>query len=67
MLKITKPSQNRLDIELRGPMDAETMALALDDLVAQSEGIEHGRMLYSIPEFEWPTAGALAGSLDCAC
>jgi len=60
MLKISKPSANRLDIDLSGALDADTMATALDQLIAQSEGIENGVMLYRISGFEIPTLGALA-------
>ncbi len=60
MLTVTKISDDRLDLELTGMLDADMMALALDDLIEKSEGIEHGKMMYSIPEFEMPTAGALA-------
>ena len=59
MLQMTKPTENRLDLELAGPMDSEMMRVALDDLLAKSEGIEHGTMLYNILDFEMPTAGAL--------
>ena len=60
MLTVTKISDDRLELELTGMLDADMMALALDDLIEKSEGIEHGKMMYSIPEFEMPTAGALA-------
>lgn len=60
MLTVARTADDRLDIELTGMLDADMMALALDDLVEKSEGIEHGKMMYSIPEFEMPTAGALA-------
>jgi hypothetical protein len=59
MLKITKPAANRLDIELSGRLDADTMRTALDDLIAKSEGVTNGRMLYTIPEFAMPTLGAI--------
>lgn len=59
MLKITKPSDNRLDIELTGAMDSAMMRLALDELIEKSEGISGGRMLYTITDFEWPTFGAI--------
>jgi hypothetical protein len=60
MLNVSKPSANRLDIELSGPLDTEAMRLALDDLIDQSEGITNGRMLYKIVDFEMPTLGAMA-------
>lgn len=59
MLTVTKPAEKRIDIELRGTIDAETMRSALDDLIEMSEGIIHGRMLYTIPEFAMPTLEAI--------
>jgi hypothetical protein len=64
MLKITKPSANRVDIELSGTLDAETMRVALDDLIAKSEGIAKGRMLYTVTDFSLPTLGALGVELQ---
>lgn len=64
MLTITKPSLNRLDIDFSGTMDAAMMRLALEDLLAESKGITNGRMLYRIPDFSMPTAGALAVELQ---
>ncbi|WP_394181051.1 STAS/SEC14 domain-containing protein [Yoonia maritima] len=58
MLKITTPKANRLDIELNGAVDADTMRMALEDLVEKSEGISGGKMLYTIKEFSMPTLGA---------
>ena len=63
MLTITKPAPNRIDIEFRGALDAETMRLALDDLIEKSEGVTNGRMLYTIPEFSMPTLGAIGVEL----
>jgi len=63
MLKITRPSANRLDIELRGTIDAETMRQALDDLFEESQGIENGRMFYRITDFSLPTAEAIGVEL----
>lgn len=60
MLKVSKPSSNRLDIELIGSLDADSMASALDELIEKSEGISNGMMLYKISGFEIPTLGALA-------
>lgn len=59
MLTITKPSQNRVDIDLLGAIDAETMRKGLEDLIAKSEGVSKGRMLYKISEFALPSLGAL--------
>lgn len=60
MLTITKRSENRVDIELDGALDADGMRAALDDLIAQSQSIENGQMLYRIGDFKLPTLGALA-------
>ena len=60
MLKITKPSSDRLDIELSGVLSADAMREGLDNLIEKSEGITNGKMLYTIPDFEMPTLGALA-------
>lgn len=59
MLNIVKVSASRMDIELSGKLDADSMREALDELIEQSEGIEHGRMLYRISDFSWPTLGAI--------
>lgn len=59
MLTITKPAPNRVDIELSGPLDAEAMAAALDDLIAKSEDVTNGLMLYKITDFALPSLGAI--------
>ncbi len=59
MLTVTKPSPNRLDIELSGTLDAEAMRAGLDDLLAKSEDIKDGTMLYRIPGFAMPTLRAI--------
>ena len=63
MLNVSKPSANRLDIELSGVLDADAMRTALDHLIEKSEGITQGKMLYKICEFEMPTLGAMAVEL----
>ena len=45
MLKITKPNENRVDLELSGSLTADEMRDGLDDLIAKSEGVADGRML----------------------
>jgi hypothetical protein len=60
MLTVTKPGPDRLDITLSGTLDAEAMGAGLDQIIAQSEGMKHGRMLYRITDFAMPTLGALA-------
>lgn len=63
MLKITKPEVDRVDIELVGTLDSDGMREALDSLIEASEGVKHGRMLYTIMNFSMPTLGAMAVEL----
>lgn len=59
MFTIEKPSDNRINIDLSGSLDAETMASALDDLLAKSKDIENGKMRYRITEFALPSFAAI--------
>ncbi|NNE53655.1 MAG: STAS/SEC14 domain-containing protein [Sulfitobacter sp.] len=59
MLKVTKPGANRIDIELSGALDSDSMRHGLDELIRLSEGVEKGQMLYTIRDFAVPTLGAL--------
>lgn len=59
MLKVTKTGENRIDIELSGQIDAINMRVALDEMIDTSVNIEHGQMLYTIPEFAMPTLAAI--------
>ncbi len=64
MFTITKVSDNRLDMEFDGKLDADAMKATLDEFVAKSAGISHGRMFYRITNFQFPTAGAMAVELS---
>lgn len=59
MLTITKKGTDRIDIDLKGRIDAEGMRKALDEMLDLSEGITNGKMLYTIPEFAMPTLKAI--------
>jgi len=59
MLKITKRSANRVDIDLSGSLDADAMRDGLDKLIAASEDVKNGRMYYRITDFSLPTLGAI--------
>ena len=59
MFKIERHGENRLDIEMSGKLDSEGMATALDELVEKSEGIEDGKMLYDVIDYQLPSFGAL--------
>ena len=64
MLTITQPSANRIDVVLKGDLDAAIMRKALDELIARAEGISNGRMLYRIADFHLPTLGAIGVELS---
>ncbi|KIH77507.1 SpoIIAA-like [Geoalkalibacter ferrihydriticus] len=64
MFTVHRKSDNRLDIQFGGKLDRDAMKVALDDLVAKGEGIEHGRMLYRIGDFDMPTLGAIGVELS---
>ena len=59
MFKVIENGINRLDIEMSGKLDAESMKIALDELVSKSENIENGKMLYVIIDFQLPTLSAI--------
>jgi len=59
MFKVTNTGTDRLDIELRGKLNADDMRVALDELVEKSQGIENGRMLYEVVEFHIPSLEAM--------
>lgn len=60
MLKITKPAPNRVDVDLSGRLDADTMASGLDELLHLSQDVNNGVMLYRITSFAFPDLGAIA-------
>ncbi len=64
MFKVNTNGPNRIDIEISGKLDSEAMKVALNELTAKSEDIEHGQLLYRIDNFEIPTLGALAVELS---
>ncbi len=45
MISITRPQPDRVDVAFEGKLDAAGMRAALDELAAQSQDIERGRML----------------------
>lgn len=59
MLKVTRPTADQIDIEVRGQIDAEMMRDGLDTLIALSEDMQHGRMIYTIADFAWPSVAAI--------
>jgi hypothetical protein len=59
MFKVIENGTNRLDIEMSGRLDSESMKIALDELVSKSENIENGKMLYVIIDYQLPTLSAI--------
>jgi len=59
MFKVTENGTNRLDVEMSGRLDAESMKVALDELVSKSANISNGKMLYVIIDFQLPTLAAI--------
>ena len=59
MFTVTPNGENRLDIEIKGKIDTEIMASALDALAEHSKDITHGKMLYTLTDFNWPSLGAI--------
>jgi hypothetical protein len=64
MFKVTQNGTNRLDVEMTGKLNADTMKIVLDDLVEKSENINNGKMLYDIIDFHMPSLGAIAVELS---
>jgi hypothetical protein len=59
MFTVQRVGPNRIDIELSGKLDTDSMKVALDELVTETEGIENGRMLYDVVDFHMPSLGAI--------
>jgi len=59
MYSISRKGQNRIDLELGGRLEADDMRALLDELIAQATQVEHGRMLYRINDFDFPSLGAI--------
>ncbi len=64
MLKVKKVGPDRVDLELSGKLDTESMKIALDELIEKTEGIENGRMLYDVVDIHVPSLGAMAVELS---
>ena len=64
MIKIERFSEDRLDIVMSGKLDSEGMAKVLDELAEKSEGIENGKMLYDVIDYQLPSLGAITLELS---
>ena len=59
MFTIEKTGPNRLDIEISGSLDAESMKTGLDQLISKSEDVSGGAMRYRVADLSMPTFGPL--------
>ena len=64
MITVTKPSAVRVDVAIEGAIDADMMRAGLDDLIAKSDGVTDGRMLYTITNIAMPSLGAIGVELE---
>jgi len=64
MFIVTNVGDNRLDIEMSGKLNSDSMKIALNELVEKSESIENGKMLYTIIDFQLPTINAIGIELS---
>ncbi len=63
MFEIVEKSPDRLDIAIKGQIDADAMRAGLDALVQKSDGMRGGTMLYRITDFSLPTLAAIGVEL----
>jgi hypothetical protein len=59
MFRIERTGKNRVDIEMSGKLDDESMQKALDEIVAKTADIENGQMLYDVIDYHLPTVSAI--------
>lgn len=64
MFKVTRTAEDRLDIQLEGKLEKDSMEAALDDFANESEGIKNGKMLYVINDFQFPSLEAIGVELS---
>ena len=58
MFQIVVSDENRIDVNMSGKIDGNEMEAGLDELIGKSTGVTHGRMLYRIENFEFPSMRA---------
>lgn len=64
MFRVTRSAPDRVDIEYSGKLERDEMIAALDELLANTEGLEHARMLVRVGEFVVPSLSALGAELS---
>ena len=63
MFKVTLIGDDRLNIEFNGSLNSEEMKIGLDDFISKGDGIENGKMLYEIGDFQFPSLKAVGVKL----
>jgi hypothetical protein len=64
MLRVNQTSDSQVEIILSGKLDAATMREGLEQWSAATAGMQHGKALYRIGDFEWPTLSAIGVELS---
>jgi len=59
MFRIERTARDRVDIEMSGKLDDESMRQALDEIVATTADIENGKMLFDVIDYHLPTVSAI--------
>ena len=60
MFNVIRVAPDRIDVEIDGRFDRETMAALIDAFVEAADGIEGGAMLYRVRDVDLPSFGAVA-------
>jgi hypothetical protein len=63
MFRVEREGPDRLHVEFSGRIDAEGMDRALNALLEAGEGMEQGRLRMTIPDYEFPSLGAIGVEL----
>jgi len=63
-MKVERSGKNRLDVVIAGKIDSDTMSEILQQLISESEGIQNGKMMFDIVDFQMPTLGAIMVELS---
>ncbi|TVZ41874.1 SpoIIAA-like protein [Alteromonadaceae bacterium 2753L.S.0a.02] len=64
MFNVERIANNRLNISYEGKLNSDEMETALNDFMREAEGIENGKMLFEIGEFNFPTLSAVGVKLS---
>ena len=60
MYTLERSADDQITLRLSGKLGAEDMRALLDELVARSEGMNKGKLLYVVDDLQLPSLAALA-------